>query len=243
MINVFLVVGFVLTALVILLGFLLTLLLSKTHAWEELKASFGNKTILLIDAGGRWLWRVAKDDFGNGLLKLKGFTFVKTPYSVKYDDKKIPFAVAIPQSAYLVNSDVALIADKAYDEKKSIFRTAIKNERGETIELPSVEKEAEENNKKVEVKGITVNFDKIIHYFKALSPSSVNAKIQYEVANALEKSRSVLSFQNVMLIIMLLLGGAIAFAIIKGTMGGGSTTIVQHVVNVSKNLTKPALVG
>ena len=243
MINMFLLIGLILVLLIILLGFLLTFLLVKTHAWQELKAGFGNKTILLIDAGGKWLWRVAKDDYGNVLLKTPGFTFVKTPYSVKYDDKKIPFGIAIPESAYLVNPEVALTASKAYDEKKSIFRTAIKNEKGEIIEQPSVQKEAEENNKKVEIKGITVNFDKITHYFKALNPSSVNAKIQYEIANALEKSRNALTFQNVMLIIMLLIGGAIAFAIVKGTTGGGSTTIVQHVVNVSKNLTRPALVG
>jgi len=210
----------------IVLAFFLAVLFTTTHAVEEFKAKLGKKAIILINTGDRWVFRVATVE-PSGLLKAKDGYFVKTPHSLLFDDKKIPFAIAKPESAYLINSDLAMFGNKIVDEGEEKV--------GEEI----AEKGGVEKVEELKWKGVTINFDNVRKFFKALGPASVNAKVQYEVANALEKERNFLNFNNVMLVVILLLGAAIAYVIIKG--GGASQiaaaakSVVPHAAHTVAN--------
>ena len=214
----------------------------KSHAFTELGAWLHGKALILLDTGNKYHLIAVEDESISGAMKGPIGTFIKTPYSVKtLSGTGCSLAVAVSKNAFLVTPDIGLLGQLAYETKKDIVRkfknTPQYDDKGNIIgisseELPNLQKEAEKDpqkllevqglteleraNKKVAIQGITVNFDQVTHFFKQLSPSSVDAKIELVIANRLAKERHALSFQNVMLIVMLMLGAAIAFVIIKG---------------------------
>lgn len=230
---------------------LLALTYMKTPAWTFLRCSmFGNKLLIEKLRGGSFFrFKTAKNE-GSTALKSKGKPdgiFFTTPGSMMICEKgKIPTYFVASKASFTTNFDFQLIIN----EVERLHGHPIKD----YTELGNAVRELREANPEMSIKLPAYNSIKLRdldYYFpKYINIEDVDAKINF-LAKKYSLLDKFLNGKNVMLIVIILIGGAIAYTIItrnkspvvnliieNGTRlvqasipGGGSTTGVLGFVN------------
>lgn len=233
--DLYYIIGFV---AVLFMNMILLILISiRTHAIQELKASFSNATLLFVDTGSDYVLTTTKDDYSTGILKASRFFFIKTRDSIKRDrEKHLKYGFASISVPYTIGTEIAAITQKASTEEKPIFSQLQLDDKGEVmlddsgnvkmIEGVSAEKDAEGNIiwkpipenpkiKKLSFAGISIALDKVIYFFSSITPSQIQSLVQREV---LEQSADLRKFdwKVVLYVVLFMIGAGVVYIIIRG---------------------------
>ncbi len=229
--------------IIVILIIILILIILRTHALLELKASIKRKPILLIDTGRDWVLTSAEDD-NTGILKCGKNYFIKTRNSIKPDRfKGIHYAVAITEQPYTIPTEIAVATQKSWEEDKPVFNTLLKNDdekpilnkEGKPIVIEGIENEAKKNKgffnwkpkeaEKLECKGVTLPFDKVVYFFNSLTSGALYTLVQREVVEQIRDLKKF-DWRVVMYVVLFMIGIAVVYVILKGQQP------VQNITNL-----------
>lgn len=83
-----------------------------------------------------------------------------------------------------------------------------------------------------------ISFEDLWSFFnKNIDAAAISSLIEQKVAEKVREERKILTFNNVMLFVMLLVGAAVAYVIIKSVAGGGETIVKEVVKTAATNAT------